>query len=553
MVERARSHQIDKRACKIFDALVPDGWVAREQHPDYAVDFRVEIYEPKDPRACGDLFEPTYPTGELFAVQVKGSADPKGNDEDVTYALKVDHLAYYVDKEPQPVFLVVIDTITEDAYWIFIQEYADEHLADVEWRAQETITVRLPRSNLLKFDARFRQIVKDAIGYVAARGAMSVNGAIVASQRHLERIDPRFSVKISAEEGQVKRQFTLRQHASVDCSYDFGDDEERREEFLLGKTVPYSPGEIHVDTPLFERALREGGTIRLGGSVPATVLISDVKRSKKVLALSGTMTRGMAGGSFETQPGPIQFRYSFLFDGETARAKASIYLDLTRWYDRPILELDRFDEIDALLGSGNLQKVSALWLVNGQQGEPGTMRMPEIPSSLRDLLVGLRKAREVARAIGVVPTFPRNFGEIHKRSVELLHALLFKKQCQRISPSHVTRFTLAKNSVLEAELRAPYHTVSMKGVFPNDFDFLGCRVDLVMSEMTFEWATVECRDLSGDDGEPLMEVLFSATKKSRVLYRSTGEVLRADDPGPRLGMCPERPIEIMIKFRIPGN
>ena len=42
-VKRPEQHEIDEAAQRIFRAALPLGWVLKEQKPDYAIDYVVEV------------------------------------------------------------------------------------------------------------------------------------------------------------------------------------------------------------------------------------------------------------------------------------------------------------------------------------------------------------------------------------------------------------------------------------------------------------------------------------------------------------------------------
>ena len=106
------TRRIDSRAQKVFKNLLSDEWLPRERNPDIHVDYAVEIADQE-------------PTGEIFLVQLKGTEKPRYKGNTVKLSLKTKHLAYYLKKLKQPVFVVLVDTKAERAFWIFTQEWLD--------------------------------------------------------------------------------------------------------------------------------------------------------------------------------------------------------------------------------------------------------------------------------------------------------------------------------------------------------------------------------------------------------------------------------------------
>ena len=42
-MKRSKSHQIDTQAQNILRSKLPADWVPREQHPDYGIDYEIEV------------------------------------------------------------------------------------------------------------------------------------------------------------------------------------------------------------------------------------------------------------------------------------------------------------------------------------------------------------------------------------------------------------------------------------------------------------------------------------------------------------------------------
>ena len=129
---RPESHRIDERAKRIFESSLPDSWVPREQYPDYRIDYTIEIFDEDEP------------SGLSWNAQLKGSKKPKrlSGSSSVSYSMEVSHLEYYVDKVLLPVFLVVVDTVNENGWWVFLQQYIKTQLK-ADWRNKSTAAIRI--------------------------------------------------------------------------------------------------------------------------------------------------------------------------------------------------------------------------------------------------------------------------------------------------------------------------------------------------------------------------------------------------------------------------
>jgi hypothetical protein len=191
-MKRPKQHQIDELAQRVFRDALPAEWVAREQRPDYGIDYLVEIGKSEKL------------TGLAFAVQLKGKKTLAHDGESILYqSLETRHLAYYLDKQRAPVFLVLVDVVTHEGYWLFLQRYALEHLKDVDWRRQTTVTLRLPAANSLKNIDALERAVEEADHLMAELRPSAVQGAITAERKRMETLDPRIRVEVSATEGGV--------------------------------------------------------------------------------------------------------------------------------------------------------------------------------------------------------------------------------------------------------------------------------------------------------------------------------------------------------------
>lgn len=536
-MERARSHLIDEAAEEIFRGVIPKAWVARKETPDYGIDFRVQIFEPKNPAAHADIFTPSVPTSERFAVQVKGIEDPKGDALIIKHRLETNPLEYYIDIEPEPVLLVVVDVHRREAFWVFLQKYVDDNLNDGTWRSQEKVTIIVPRSNRLVCDEAFRSQINLAIKYVSLRKPQNISTAILAEQERLEKIDPRFNVKMSIDESGVNRRYTLKPSATINWRFDFGGDMSRHEDFVRGKQVPFSPGEIEIDSPLYD-AINEGGYIQVGKDMEAILLIAASDDPSNQLFLSGRMTRGIEGGYFESKPGAIQLIYKFRFNESHVCVTGSLSLGLPYWYGVPLLDLPRFEEVDRFFGGGERHTSNVTWILEGEPGTPGTMRLPSIDGRWLDVLIAVRKAREIARKIGINPALPANFGKHHKESIDKIHALMFNGEYRVPAPMGVFSIKASKieGKSAIAHLGKARSTAQIIGSFPEECSLLGHPIDLVMTEVAFTHAQPKY----SSKGKDKAEITFSGTSQSEIIYKGTKEALSVEESDRRFGRQPPR-------------
>ncbi len=62
MPQRPRSHQLEEESNRTFESHLPSRWVARRMHPDYGLDYTVEIFDADEKG-----------TGLSFHVQLKAT------------------------------------------------------------------------------------------------------------------------------------------------------------------------------------------------------------------------------------------------------------------------------------------------------------------------------------------------------------------------------------------------------------------------------------------------------------------------------------------------
>ncbi len=140
-MKRPESHGIDTRGQRIFEACLPPEWVVRDQHPDYGVDYEVEV------------FEKGSSTGILFKVQLKSTVRPDLSSDGTFISCEIEtgRADYLCEKLLAPAALVVADVEAGTVYWATPQ--LDEELVrrvrEAAAVAQKSVTVRVPTANQL--------------------------------------------------------------------------------------------------------------------------------------------------------------------------------------------------------------------------------------------------------------------------------------------------------------------------------------------------------------------------------------------------------------------
>lgn len=154
-MERSLSHQIDTQAQKILDSKCPVDWVKREQHPDYGIDYEVQVFDGKNP------------TDTWFRIQLKGKEKYFETSESIKIQFKTDTLEYYMTKVPFPVFLIVVHVRKQEIHWLFIQKYVNEILKNKnpEWMKQKTVTLTIPKKNVFNDTKKIESIAREGMKY----------------------------------------------------------------------------------------------------------------------------------------------------------------------------------------------------------------------------------------------------------------------------------------------------------------------------------------------------------------------------------------------------
>lgn len=136
-MKRPRSHEIDQQAQNILSSQWPTDWVKREQHPDYGIDYEIQVFKDENP------------TEIWFRIQLKGKEKYIETHDKIKISFKTDTLDYFINKVPFPVFLFVVQVRKKEVHWIFIQKYVNEILKTnkPEWKKQQTVTIEIPKKN----------------------------------------------------------------------------------------------------------------------------------------------------------------------------------------------------------------------------------------------------------------------------------------------------------------------------------------------------------------------------------------------------------------------
>ncbi|MEX2672848.1 MAG: DUF4365 domain-containing protein [Phycisphaeraceae bacterium] len=412
-MQRSPQHEIDEAAQRTFQGALPSAWVARPQHPDYGIDYLVEV------AADGQM------TGQTFAVQLKGTRQLRLVNGTVRFALSSKHLAYYVDCCRQPVFLVVVDVTNERCYWLFLQQYALEAVAQRPWRDQQRVTVHIPETQKIHDHEQLQNSVAEAERYMIALQPAALATAVDAEKRRYESLDPRFAVTVRTDGDQTHYRVNAKQ--TVQFNLHLTGAPERMQqaiENLIERGLPVDLSELDVKvdgSPLIEKIVGTAATMQHQKSIEARLEVCAVADDREVARLD-TIVGILAGGPKEmrfagTLPeSPLSIRFPLALDETEDRG--SITMDfgfrVEEWTGQRIRHLAYFDPLYELFTA--VQQGALLFIRCTSKGRPlftghamrDALGFVEMAAQL---LEHLRQARAIAQACDVNPVMPESLTE----------------------------------------------------------------------------------------------------------------------------------------------
>lgn len=356
------TRRIDSRAQKVFKNLLPDEWLPRERSPDIHVDYAVEIADQD-------------PTGEIFLVQLKGTEKPRYKGNTVKLSLKTKHLAYYLKKLKQPVFVVLVDTKAERAFWIFTQEWLREH-HDIDLDSENRLDIEIPLDNDLSNTSRLIAAVQAAETFMRELWPSSVHASVRYTKELYERIDGRFTADVAFANGKTTCSFLAKEPVDISLGFDLSAETKGKMIDVVdrGRPARFTADEIiaMAGSPLFEHFQKTGKlseiVIRPDTRVDAQLSLSVHEISGKEITafhgIHGVICRGRAEAHYEgaIPKTPLSIRIIFpLLAPHYHQCSVNIRFESSGWDALPILNLPYFDKLHQLyraLNEGRQLKLS---------------------------------------------------------------------------------------------------------------------------------------------------------------------------------------------------
>ena len=515
MPKRTRQHEIDELAQRALANSLPPAWVANPFIKDYGKDFFVEVVED------------TQLTKEIFVVQLKGKEKPRVRRADNTLTVRIEreHLRYYLDVVPLPVFIVLADVSTGTAYFQFAQGSIDADptlKSDLEKEGRATF--RVPIANTLSDTALLRRELAAAWTFMREKYPGSVQAAVKYRERALTELDPRFTYQITIVDGKEHIQLNaFKEPVSVQLSVT-GDPavvKARWKKFLAEGAPLQADAHMKLDltgSPIFEKA--SPTTISFSAHIPAEVrLFVDSTGRDRVFfpefrgALSGGSEILRFTGALPGCPLEIEL--------ELRRAgTATVHLSWkpSVWFGQKIERLPWIDVVHPFLARFALpgsQLGVAITSQGAQFGETNAVPKASLTplSDFADYVELLVRVRRIGKALGLSIVVPTDWTEEDLEDVEELGVLVTTGRY--VQPSTLD-FTCELDRVSEQLARALQ--TDRNGTFRLEspeqrYRFLGLSFDFSDAfHVLSAWRKAEWTDVVVS-GEPRVKLtLFGCTK-----------------------------------------
>lgn len=389
---------IDEAATRIVKNCLTksEGFILRDQVPDYFVDYEIEI-------ATGG-----WPSGTRILAQQKGSHKGNFKSGSIIHDFEVKDLIYWIDNCQQlPVLLIVVDVEKEVGYYLFVHRWADQIHGDA-WRGQKTKRVEIPLDNRLDEIERFKEAVDEAVASLKERFPGSVPSAAKAKANSLERIDPRFCVSTNYVDGveshslePASEPVTLNLQVSGESSV-----KRLQELYEFGAKAEF-PGEDFTisGSPLFDDS--DASKLEIG-SPPNTIEAHFVSTNdgKTIWQLDCGISRGKKGVKFTTDTR----RYPIHFDlrmedprgsGSYSATDLKLRFRMGLWNGKPLLALPYLRQVRLLTEAlANNVGLRLDFMIDGNTIMSGTLNRffdDETMRHLHYLCEVLEAAQSIAR------------------------------------------------------------------------------------------------------------------------------------------------------------
>ena len=242
----------------------------------------------------------------------------------------------------------------------------------------------------------------------------SITDAVQAARERVQRIDPRFDVKVELVNDKPHFNLHAREPVTIKWSSRSSSIETvRKLEDLIdrGYQVEFSPGEVMFEgSPLFEQFGEAGGSFQTSRCFPATCTVACESPDGATLAslvdIPGEFVGGRSEITFSGCWPKAAIKVTFGPVRRNERIRMGFDFSLHHWNGQPLCRLPHFDRtVDIIVKMAGAANLVTTFSCDGNElvSLRKPIDTPPIPAQLiRDLML-MKKAREVAKRIGINP------------------------------------------------------------------------------------------------------------------------------------------------------
>jgi len=408
-----KTFEIDQIAQRAFKNALPAKWLIRQQNPDVHIDYFVEVVES------------TEPTGLVFGAQLKGTGSPKYTEKYIRFSFEKKHLAYYLDKVKQPIFLIVVDVNTGAGFWIFAQAVIKNPMTP-NWRHKKKIGIRIPLINKLENTVELLKEIRRADAFMRELWPGSIAAAAKQEQQKLMELDSRFHVNVKYDRGITRYELCPKENLSGKIIIKNNTDALNKMNDLIkrGKPVLFEPGQFSITgskllDDISVNFATHGVRVEASKTLKCDAEIAILNPQNEVIHAILGIKAEMKGGTEEVDidlvlpnsPLSMRFRRGLNLRDKPKSADMTLTLNLENWSGQPLLLLPYFEQtyrFAQLIEIGN--KIRLSFDVQGNKLFHGITNITEqlffIRSSLPYLVV-LENARFISRKLNISPHVPK--------------------------------------------------------------------------------------------------------------------------------------------------
>lgn len=493
---RPESHEIDETAKRVLGISLPPSWVIREQNPDYRIDYTVEIFEKEES------------SGLFWHVQLKGVKNPKvlKSTKKISFSMEVEHLKYYMDKVPLPVFLVVVDTQNEVGWWIFLQRYIQDELKE-NWRQQSTTTIHVPSENVLGNSANIHEAVSDAMHYMRELNPSSIEAALNAEIRRLEELDPRFEIDINATNHKTHYLIKPKQgDIRLNLNFRGKDSIEKAKEFIeAGGNIDFEKGEVEAE---FEGIVHEWlngfELVSLQSTKKAPSLIrflvsnESTNRTER-LDISGEITGGTKRAECVCELPERLIKVSVPIDFDKFSFPINIEINDHLWVGRNVTTLPYLDLLfpffDFIMNEELNNTSSTIRMIIFAKGNQVLeSNCDEILTKIMQYhasrITAMYKVRYVAKKYGLIITVPTRITAEQFYDIDVVYNFIKHGKYSNQASNETITFSMPRNAFTEQLSEFKSHQ-EWSYYLKDDYPFLSSSVDLGYRKVSLSSMTID--------------------------------------------------------------